>query len=68
MGGGFREAGLGGAETGFATKGGKLICLRDPDFDPGHAPPPFIEPHMAKLGDWRALLKALEAKAAKPKV
>ena len=55
-------------EAGLATNGGKLICLRDPDFDPGHAPPPFNELHMAKLGDWPALLKALEAKAAKPKV
>jgi hypothetical protein len=52
----------------FATKGGKLICLRDPDFDQGRAPPPCNELHMAKLGDWPALLKALEAKAAKPKV
>jgi hypothetical protein len=57
----------GRAEADLADKYKKLICLRDPNLDPGRIPMPFAaNDHIIRVGDMLGLVAALALKGAKP--
>ena len=57
------------AEAQLGDEHGKLICLRNPGFDPKRIPMPFgANHHIVVAGKLDALLAALALKGAKPKV
>jgi hypothetical protein len=57
------------AEADLADKHDKLICLRDPNLDPGRIPMPFAQNlHIISVGDMPGLIAALALKGAKPRI
>ena len=69
MDGKFHRLEMGAREAQLADEHGKLICLRDPGFDPKRIPMPFgANHHIVEAGKLDALLAALALKGAKPKV